>query len=844
MSDDPIKYVFTSPWDGGTGHGELQEIASRFGVKEQAEILTLSAGEPWTQRLGESARAWMGAGLEDKDVLRIPRGDAEWPLDHGASWAEWPINDGDTVQMIVDDLKGGSPIGLLIPGWAPPNDVGDSHSSVADRPGVSLVSFIWYYYANAALRADTLRASGQGVEADQLATFPNLTLNTSTAKTIWVPVIPPVRSTIAVAPSSVLQPLTGATVDVKPSDKFRVLTELLRNIELQLDGIHANRCTLAGVLSEGEAVLTNLAHLRRSMVATAEGWKNAAAAAPGFYSNPYARQDAPGATERRAAAIARLDDLIALATTKIRSPVDSNGRPIPIWMTRDLIPRPRKEPPNFPKNFEDDIQHATTAVQGLIGGQGDTGLMSLVVELCPFMHDAPVRTRSKMQVTLLDYVCGLAAGVAAALANSTDSKELEFVRGIATAAQTGVKNPGQDCANLIEYAAACTNGFATGDRVEFPGTSAPMQVLGVLQAISLHKQIQALSPGVDTSGARITATAAAKLAANTALNATIAKIRPLLIAAGVVDEQPLPTGIAAKIKAASDVHEGTKSSFEDLVRALKTANYGEAKLKAFAGGLLAPFAEEKEPAFAKFVPKGMRGCVPLLGPLFDVAQAESEIAEIGTKAALTVPSVIKTGADALKATGEVVASTLEGAKALKLFATGPSGELLAFGKAAEVTIKALGRASFVLGAVSESVEVYDAWREKDRIGEFAHVAGAAGYVCLFAASVGGAPVLVVVGTSLLVGDVVLTKGRILTELLKGETAKLYEAVIPTPDEEKVPEGERKTKANKDREAAELFAKWDRVLDFKVPVGHLRAAFRNDDFANVPFPNRFRLSDGS
>ena len=259
MSDDPIRYVFTPPWDGASRAGEIQEITARFGAHDYREIVALSAGQPWTQRLGESERLFFSGGLEDNDVLFVPVYGAEWKLEDGAQWTEWLLSDGDTLQMVVDAMAKGTPIGKLIPAW---NYAGDAltlhYAMLGNNPRASLLSFVWYYHRNSSLRRDTLRAAGGDVNTDSLGRFPALALVTTNAKTVWLPVIPPVKMVVPVAPSAPDAPQTGATIDVKPNDQFHALTAALRNLELQLDGIDENRAKIVAVVTEGETVLSAL----------------------------------------------------------------------------------------------------------------------------------------------------------------------------------------------------------------------------------------------------------------------------------------------------------------------------------------------------------------------------------------------------------------------------------------------------------------------------------------------------------------------------------------------------------------------------------------------------------
>ena len=826
MSDDPIKYVFTSPWDGGVGYGRLQEIAGRFNV-ETDEILRLSAGEPWAQGIVARGLAAVGAGLKDKDIVWIPRRAAEWPLDHGASWTEWAINDGDTLQTIVDDLKGGSPIGLLVPAWGPKSATDLPHSSVSAMPRVSLASFIWYYYANAALRADTLRASGKGVEADQLATFPDLTLSTKTSKSIWVPIVPPVRSVIAVAPSSVQQPLTGATVEVKPNEKLHALTNALRNIELQLNGIHINRANIADVLNDGDKILASLRQLRETMTATAKGWEGATDSAAAYYPNVASDPDSPGAKERRAVAMAKLERLIAVAEPKIQSHLRKEKpgeKASPIWSS-------------FTKTAVAtlDIASATSAVRTLVAADG---LMPLVAELCPLMFDAPVRNLAGAKVALLDYVCGIGAAAAAALANSTKTEEVAFVQGIARS-HTAQNTPGPGCKSLIEYAWACANGFVVGDHVEFPPTTAPYEALGVQIAIEGYQTLNELSPTVKTSGDRVTASDVAKKAAEAAFNKAIDKIRPLLEKLGILKEKEPATGIVAKLKDAAAFCVGEKGNFDKVTQTLKLGEYEAEELRAFAGGFLAPFAKEKQSPFAKFIPKGMGGSLAILGTLWEIATAESEIVEAASSAKLPWSGAAKAGADTAKAGADITKATLEGAKALKLFATSPEGEAIAFGAPVEGIIAIFGRASFLLGAVCECVEVWQAAEEKNRRDEAGHIMGAVGYTCLFIATAGGMPVLVVIGAGLLVGDIVLTKGSAIKELLEGKAVADYDAIIGAPAgvdpyEDAPPE---KGEPPKKPRCADYVAAWAGPAGFDQEVADFKSAFHREDFGPPPLQAR-------
>ena len=338
-------------------------------------------------------------------------------------------------------------------------------------------------------------------------------------------------------------------------------------------------------------------------------------------------------------------------------------------------------------------------------------MRALAAELCPLMYDAPARDRRGNNTTLLDYVCTVAARAASALANSTNADEIALVWNVADA-HTPTKAPGPGCANLIEYACACANGFNTPIGIEFPPTNAPQRVLGIVLAIRFKKDIDAIGTGVRTKDGKLKPSALAKTAADKAVSLAIAKIRPLLVAAGIAEEADLPTGVAAKAAAAYDLYKGKGAALQAARKAMTLAEYEPESVKAFAAGLLVPLAGEEKSTFAALIPKGLGGFTTILKTLWEVAGAEAEAAEGGEKVKTSSSSAIEGGSNLAKALFEATSATLEGAKSLELFAKGPEGELLSFGEGAEVLVKVLGRTSFLLGAVSETVQVWDAAKDK------------------------------------------------------------------------------------------------------------------------------------
>jgi hypothetical protein len=807
MSDDKFVYTYTHPGDDSSGRGALGEIAARFGTSE-GTIRDLSQGADWLSRTAEGVFLTMGGGLRDGDELTVPSQGAEWSLPEGAVWAPWHFDVGDTLQVVMDDLAEGTPIGRLVPAH---NDLGGTPSvSVAAEPLISTLSMIWYYHRNAPLRRTTLRSTRTNVETFTL--FPTLTLDSSPSagRTIWVPVFPPRTTTVRLAPSFVSDPKTGATVEVQPDNEFSLLIEALASLETQLDGIDMNRATMVATMRQGEGILRAFADLRESMRSRVEQWDTASRAAA---MNHMPDPDTSDARAARAVALQNMDALIAAATDGIEAKAG--------W--REVLKKNAKDAqtPN-----EKDIALAAETVRSMVER---ADWIALAADLCPTMQNAPLRNRKGERVILLEQLCLLAARAAVVLANSTP-EHLAFVRDVADQ-YSDDKRPGPGFTNLIGYACAWTNGFDTPDGVAFPATTAPHQCFSVLFSIFLLEHVETVADGVTVTGNRISATDKVRSYARKAVGFALKKVSPLLIAAGIMKAgDPVPSqGLVEKLIALWTLYQG-KGTVQGLAaKSIKLAGATEGDLAPFLGGLLLPLRAQRPSRFAQYIPEGFGGFVMILSTLWDVSVAASSEVDASTKLGQETSSKVLDVVATTRAGSDATVAIIKGAKALGLFGKSVTGEPLAVGLGAfaDTAVAFLGRVSFLLGAVSESVAVYQAEQDGDWVNATGHFLGAAGYVCFWVASAtGGAPVVVVVGVGLFLGSVAMTKGDVIVEIFEGDTVEKFKAISVTAKDDP-----NRTHAAR-HELADNVAKWTRAAKFEPPFNVFVGAFAAANFTSA------------
>ena len=629
---------------------------------------------------------------------------------------------------------------------------------------------IWDDYRNAMVRRATIQAGATNGKSIS-GTIPS-------GSALMVPVFVPVEQTVSVAPSPVENPQIGATVDVRPDDRFSKLARLLQDVEAALDDVDAVHARIAASVRSAQNLCTNLSELHRSMVNTTD---NFTAANQAYAVNASSRgihltyDQVHEGEDARSKALDAVADLVDKALEKLYGQ--------PVWL---------KEYPTA----ESDLTMTIGRVKDMIK---DATMMGLVVDLVPTVFAVPMSVRrarllraKRTGMACLNYICHLAARAAVAIASSPKKADWDSLQAIV--GQT--KQAGSECADLIEYACACTRGFdATAKR---PMSSAPFSCLGVVSTLhAAHALEEAWTTTSPESRGR----------QDIALRATgviFNNFDPLFKAAGLdVDVNTKPEEWVKALKDKTEAYSAAKESIEGVKGALELSeSLKDSDARRFLGAIVAPFDKDEGP-LRELIPKSARSFYSAFQTLWDVATKVSKTVESSEKD--TIAGWASANASAMDA----AKGLLEGAKALEFFEE--NGAAL---EMAEDTIALLGRATFILTIVAEGFEAYQAAEKGKETEALGHAALAGSAFCLLvgsgvtgagAALTGG--VIVAVGAVLLVGGVVATKGELLVSLYVGETVMRFEAIFASDT-----------------------PRWAKLFEFDDKLNEFKEAFEAANFA--------------
>ncbi len=698
----------------------LGTVADRFRTTpERIRDLSNAVGQKWADHYVATIK--LMNILREGDMLIVPVPDAIPSLPAGADWREYPTPPGATVRSVVQALKTPVPnVGRII----------DDSDSV--------VALIWDYYRNARIRRAAVQGGLPHGQSSDTCTIP-------AGSPLLVPVFPPQDQIIYAAPSPVSDPKTSATIDVKPDDRFSRLTQLLQDVERALDDVDAVRARIAAGQLTAENICTNFIKLKESMEETAEDFTSANE----FYARHWAETTgrpvpydmAHDGEEAREAAIKAIEPLIDKAVENLR------GRPV--W---------QKEY----STAEDDLKLTIATLKRLIKSQE---LMELVIELVPTLFAVPVSVRAarllrrrRTGVSCLTYICHLAARAAVALANSPTKSDGDVLKGFVGQK----KQAGDQCADLIEYACACTRGFESTNKLA--ANPAPFSCLGVVSTLHIAN-ILADTWTAAARDASPTKTAVG-LALNVALNTVFKDIAPFVDTNAHHFDRDAMEAVKEKYEAYLIAKEGAETFHEalDLSEPLKPS-----LVARFLGNLLSPFDKEGGP-LRELIPKSARSFYYAFTTLFETGEKlgkMKESSDSGTTAGLV---------ETYKSSIEFKKTILEGAKALE-FIEGEGAEL------AEAAVDFLGRATFLLTIVVEACEAVEAIEKDDIKAAEGPVALAGSALCfLIGGGTAGAAgaVFIAVGAVLLVGGIVATKGDIAVKLYGGETVTQYNQIKTSP----------------------------------------------------------------